>query len=198
MQVGHTPEPSDLILCLGSRNLSAASRAAELYLQKLAPKILFSGGFGRFTKAHFAKSEAEDFAEVAQSMGVPSANIIVEDASGNTGENIRFSYQLLRASGLAIRSIVLVHVPFMERRTLATFEAQWPKPQPTAYVTSPQVDFDDYFQGFPEQKVVDLMVDSLQRIRRYPKLGFQSEQPIPKEVLDACEQLTACNYTEHF
>ena len=46
----HTPAPSDCILVLGSLDLRVANRGAELYLQGLAPILIFSGGLGKVTK----------------------------------------------------------------------------------------------------------------------------------------------------
>jgi hypothetical protein len=42
-----------------------------------------------------------------------------------------------------------------------------------------------------------LQVGDLQRIKEYPKLGFQIEQNIPDEVWDAWERLVALGYSKH-
>jgi len=197
MRLGQRPKPSDLILCLGSHDLSVASRAVELYKQRLAPRILFSGGLGRLTKDTFSKSEAEHFADIALEAGVPVADIIIENKSSNTGENITFSYKLLQKRGVEARSIILVQKPYMERRTFATFEAQWPGNRlSNLSVTSPQITFDAYCRSIPEREVINIMVGDLQRIREYPKLGFQTEQHIPADVWAAYEQLVARGYTQ--
>ena len=47
--MGHRPEKSDSILVLGSHDLRVAERGAELYLQGLAPILIFSGGLGNLT-----------------------------------------------------------------------------------------------------------------------------------------------------
>lgn len=41
------------------------------------------------------------------------------------------------------------------------------------------------------------MVGDLQRIREYPKKGFQIEQTIPNTVWNAYEMLVAADYTKH-
>ena len=197
LHVGHTPEKSDIILCLGSHDRSVAVRAVELYAENLAPKILFSGGFGRLTKGSFKKSEAESFANAAVAAGVPKKAILLEDKSSNTGENILFSAQLLREKNLQPRSIILVQKPYAERRALATFEAQWPQPQPKFTVTSAQVSFEAYCRIHPERMVINIMVGDVQRIREYPKLGFTTKQYIPDGVWRAFEELVARGYTEH-
>ena len=45
-----TPQKADVIVGFGNFNTNIARRAAELYHQGLAPKILFTGGLGRNTE----------------------------------------------------------------------------------------------------------------------------------------------------
>ena len=70
-------------------------------------------------------------------MGVPRANILIENQSTNTGENVRLTRQLLAERGLDPESFILVQKPYMERRSFATFRKVWPEKRVT--VTSPQV-----------------------------------------------------------
>ena len=81
----------------------------------LAPRILFSGGQGNFTKA-WEETEAVIFARRAEELGMSREAILVETASSNTGENIKNSHRLLREKGLLPKRIILVQKPFMERR----------------------------------------------------------------------------------
>ena len=57
--LNHQLEKSDLILALGSNDLRVAERAADLYLQGWAPRLMFSGNVGALTRGKFAKPEAE-------------------------------------------------------------------------------------------------------------------------------------------
>jgi len=41
------------------------------------------------------------------------------------------------------------------------------------------------------------MAGDLQRIREYPKSGYQIEQEIPDEIWNAFEQLVAAGYNRH-
>jgi hypothetical protein len=83
----------------------------------------------------------------------------------------------------------------MERRAWATFKKQWPSPQPRVTVTSPQIDYDHYFAGaYPKPQEIRIMLGDMQRIREYPKLGYQVEQEIPPEVWSAYEQLVRLGY----
>lgn len=64
-QMHHTLEKADAIFVLGSHDIRVAEYAAQLFLEGVAPYIIFSGGFGRATLGTFVKPEAEIFADVA-------------------------------------------------------------------------------------------------------------------------------------
>ncbi|MFN7929568.1 MAG: YdcF family protein [Blastocatellia bacterium] len=192
----HTLAPSDLILALGSNDIRVAEYAADLYLQGFAPRLLFSGNVGALTKDQFTKPEAEVFADIARQKGVPDDVILIEPESTNTGENIAFSQRVLAAHRLAPNRIILVQKPYMERRAFATFRRRWPEQE--VLVTSPPIAFADYFNDLlPRDRVINIMVGDLQRIRVYPELGFQIAQEIPDEVWQAYETLVALGYDQH-
>ncbi|MBV9963716.1 MAG: YdcF family protein [Parafilimonas sp.] len=192
----HALEKADCILVLGSHDLRVANRAAELYLQQWAPIIIFSGGLGNFTKEMWTETEADLFAAIAIQMGVPANDILIENKSTNTGENILFTQQLLTQKNLDPQSFIVVQKPYMERRSYATFKKHWPDKK--LIVTSPQISFEDYpTEEIPLEKVINIMVGDLQRIKYYPEKGFQIYQPIPGDVWQAYEQLIASGFDKH-
>ncbi|OYV07208.1 MAG: hypothetical protein CFE26_02225 [Verrucomicrobiales bacterium VVV1] len=192
-QVHHKPVESELIFVLGSNDLRVADRAAELFHQDLAPRILFSGGTGRLTEV-WTETEAEQFAARARELGVPDEAILIENRSTNTGENIRFSRELLLEKGLSPKSILAIQKPYMERRVLAAMEVQWPGV--SLRVTSPQLSFTDYCtDGIPERLAIEAMVGDFQRILDYPALGFASVQAVPPTVMEAFENLRRQGFT---
>jgi uncharacterized SAM-binding protein YcdF (DUF218 family) len=146
----------------------------------------------------FQTSEAETFAEIAIKAGVNREKIIVEDKSTNTGENIRFTHELLEKSDISYDSMVLVQKPYMERRTLATFLKQWPGYEVSISITSPKLTYDDYMSGgITKEDVINVMVGDMQRIEEYPKLSFQVEQEIPDDVWKAFNELVSLGYDKH-
>jgi uncharacterized SAM-binding protein YcdF (DUF218 family) len=194
----HTLEKSDAIFVLGSYDTRVADRAAELYREGYGEYIIFSGGQHPLTMQLYGMPEAQMLAGIAREQGVPADKIITEDKSTNTGENIRFTYELLQKLGLHFDSFILVQKPFMERRTYATFKKQWPDVDTSIFVTSPQIAYEDYFSDErPKALVLNSMVGDMQRIREYPKLGYQIEQEIPDEVWEAWEELAAAGYDKH-
>ncbi|MDD4333051.1 MAG: YdcF family protein [Patescibacteria group bacterium] len=194
--VNQSLEKSDCILVLGSHDLRVAERGAELYLEKWAPLIIFSGGLGNLTKGIWGEAEADKFAAVAQKMGIPKKNILIENKSTNTGENILFTQRLLREKNLDFQSFIVVQKPYMERRSYATFKKHWPNKK--LIVTSPQIPFLEYYNDeIPLEKVINIMVGDLQRIKIYPDKGFQIFQEIPTDVWEAYEQLVELGYDKH-
>jgi hypothetical protein len=206
LQVGHTlPERASLIMALGSNDPRVADRAADLYLEGRAPLLLFSGGVGALTQGQYGGlSEAAYFAQLAMARGVPEHAILVEGASTNTGENIRFSRALLEQHGVALECLILVQKPFMERRTLATFLAQWgAPPMPAFSVTSPRITLQEYpLEGAHRlgmKDVVEVMCGDMQRIAVYPTRTppFQVWQSIPEAAWLALKHLVRQGFVAH-
>ena len=190
------PEKSDCILALGSHDLRVAERAAELYLDGLAPLLIMSGGLGNFTKDMWTEKEADKFATIAIQKGVPENAILIENKSTNTGENILYTQKLLEEKRLHPQSFIVVQKPYMERRSYATFKKHWPDKK--LLVTSPQISFEEYpTQEISMEKVINIMVGDLQRIKIYPDKGFQIYQEIPSEVWNAFEKLVAFGFDKH-
>jgi uncharacterized SAM-binding protein YcdF (DUF218 family) len=192
----HALEKADCILALGSHDLRVAERAAQLYLQGWAPILILSGGLGNFTKDMWTETEADQFAAIAISMGVPEASILAENKSTNTGENILFTQRLLAQKNLDPQSFIVVQKPYMERRSYATFKQHWPHKK--LVVTSPQISFEDYpTEDIPLESVINIMVGDLERIKIYPGKGFQVYQKIPADIWHAFEQLVASGFDKH-
>ena len=193
--VGHELEKADCIIALGSHDTRVAERAAEVFLEGWAPLLVCSGHLGSLTRTLWTRPEAEIFADVAVSRGVPRDRVLVESRSTNTGENVDFSRRLLAERGIVPRLAIAVQKPYMERRTLATFARRWPELE--VRVTSPQLDFDHYPAGdIRKDDVINVMVGDLQRLVVYGRKGWSEPQDVPPDVLEAYERLVAAGYTK--
>jgi uncharacterized SAM-binding protein YcdF (DUF218 family) len=194
-RLNHELKRSDCILVLGSHDTRVAERGAELYLQGWAPLLIFSGGLGRLTDGLWQETEADKFSKIAMQMGVPANAILVENKSTNTGENIHFTRHLLEQKNLYPETFIVVQKPYMERRSYATFKKVWPEKD--IIITSPQISFEEYPTGaLTMDRVIQIMVGDLQRIKLYAEKGFQIAQDIPQEVWNAYEQLVNVGYDE--
>ena len=196
----HQVATADAILVLCSHDERVAERAAQLFHEGRAPLVIFSGGQGAITRSLWNEPEAERFARLAVSLGVPRENILTETQSTNTGENVKFTKRLLGERGLDPQTFIVVQKPYMERRAYATFRQFWPEKD--LVVTSPQVSFREYLDHYTNRAlsvadVVGIMVGDLQRIRVYPERGWQIAQEIPDEVWGAYEELVRAGYDKY-
>jgi len=198
-QMNHQLRRADAILVLCSHDKKVAERGAQLFLEGWAPLLIFSGGLGAITRNLWHEPEADQFAEIAISMGVPQEKILLENQSTNTGENIRFTRELLAQRKIDPENFIVVQKPYMERRSFATFRQVWPEKE--VLITSPQVSFDEYLNGYVNSElttddVINIMVGDLQRIKVYAERGFQIHQEIPDEVWSAFAELVNAGYDQ--
>ena len=179
MLMHHALKKADAILVFGSHDTRVAERGAELFLAGWAPLLVFSGGSGEKTK-DWERSEAEVFADIAIQKGVPADKILKETASTNSQENVLFTKKLLEEKGLNLNRFIIVHKPYMERRTYATFKNFLPEPE--IILASLAASFEEYVVGsVSKEAIINNIVGDLQRIKEYPAKGFQIPQEIPDE-----------------
>lgn len=193
--VEHAIQAADCIVVMGSHDISAATRAAELFHQGMADLVLFSGGHGKLTQNIWQQSEAQIFADVAMQAGVPKSKILLEKKATNCGENIRFSMQMLAELSRNPQSVILVCKPYLERRALATFKQRYADIK--VRVTSQKLTLLEYIALVPDiEQFIQLMVGDLQRIIVYPALGYQIPQDVPVVVLHAFKKLVELGFTQ--
>lgn len=172
-----------------------AERGAELFLAGWAPVLVMSGRLGALTSGLWSRPEAEVFADVAVACGVPRERIRLEPHSTNTGENVVFTRALLEEEGIRPRTVMAVQKPYMERRTLATFQARWPEVD--VVVTSPEIPFESYATAdVTADDVIHIMVGDLQRLWLYAQKGWSAPQEVPPAVREAFDGLVAAGYTK--
>lgn len=193
------PEKADVIVGFGSFDDNVARRSAQLCLAGIAQKILFTGGLGRCTAGLYTQPEAERFRDVAVSLGVPEGDILVENKSTNTKENIVFTRQLLENTHTPHAQILGVHKPYMERRITAAMGVYWP--EQAFSVTSPPMTIPQYLQeakrqGMTEREAVSVIVGDFQRIDLYARKGYQLPQHIPSEAWEAYDKLIAMGFDD--
>ena len=112
------PRPWIEVLESGDRVLYSV----RLYQDGVAPLIIFSGGRISWKEGSVAGSEAKDMAEIAQLMGVPERNILLEDQSLNTYQNAIETAKILKQR--QIDTILLVTSAIHMPRSVAIFEKQ--------------------------------------------------------------------------
>ncbi len=192
-QVHHELRPCSAAIVLGCNDLSVATFAAELYRGGLFPIVVFSGATSRDTADRFPRGEAFHFRDHAVELGVHENATLVEPYATNTGENITLSRDVLREAHVNVDSVMLICMPYMERRAYATCRKQWPEVEPVC--ASASIEFDDYLKLMGDDPVViDMMLGDLQRVMEYPKYGFAIEQDVPDDVVAAFTRLRHAGY----
>lgn len=183
MSVETPLQPADAIIVGGCQIIGLAEYTAELYHSGLAPLVVFSG----YQTAKMDTTEADLLADAARKLGVPESAILREHLASNTGENVTFSARLLEKAGVAPKTVILIHKPFMSRRFLATAEAQWPSPQPRFIARHEAISMKDYESKYGRAGMIRGILGDFNRIEKYAKSGHQSPQFIPKKVRHAFE-----------
>jgi uncharacterized SAM-binding protein YcdF (DUF218 family) len=119
------PQQADLIFVFGSRQLTPAQLAIELYSQQIAPLIVLTGGANRSTGINEANTRLAILIEA----GIPEDEIIVENRSTNTYENVTFALPLIeqKVALSSIHSMLVVCKWMHSRRALMTLKRQLPR-----------------------------------------------------------------------
>lgn len=125
-----TGEIVDCIIVLGDLNSVQAlvSTAVKEYMNGRCSRLLLSSGCAHeFTEG--TMSEAEHMYNIALKLGITKDNIIIENDSLNTIENILFSLtKLQRTCGLNnIKKILLITTTYHMRRSLAIANYLFPE-----------------------------------------------------------------------
>ncbi|MFF1820564.1 YdcF family protein [Kribbella sp. NPDC058245] len=191
-QMKHVLRPSDIGIGLGSHDLGVATYAAHLFHQGLFPTLVFTGANSPSTTAYFPRGEAIHYRDHAIELGVPASSILIEPRATNTGQNIAFTRDLL--AGRAVKSVLLISKPYMERRAFATCQKQWP--EVLASCASDPIDLITYIDTIGDANLVlNMLVGDLQRIITYPARGFATEQNVSADVRHAYNRLIDAGYT---
>lgn len=192
-RLSHPLRPCSVAVALGCNDLGVAAYAAELYHRGLFPTIVFSGANSRETFTTFPRGEGVHYREHALRLGVPDDAILVEPNATNTGENITLSRELLRSRGNHVESLMLISMPYMERRAFATTRKIWPEVRPVC--ASVPMSLSEYRETRAHgTELIDMMIGDLQRIIEYPGQGFAIAQDVPPAVYAAYQRLVAAGY----
>lgn len=190
----HELRPCEAAIALGCNDLGVSTYAADLYRSGLFPTLVFTGGNSAATINVFPRGEAVHFHEHALALGVPARAMLLEPKAANTGQNIAFAREALTAAGVRPRSVLLICMPYMERRAFATCREQWPDIE--VVCASDPVPFDTYLKDMGnEESVISMIVGDLQRVIEYPKQGFAIAQEVPEDVHVAYKSLVRDGFT---
>jgi DUF218 domain len=195
LRLGIPVQSAECLLVFGGHDLGVAERAAELYLDGVAPLVIVSGGSRAVPDGSEFATEADAIADVLLRRKVPENVLVLERLATNTSENFWLSAELLRDLGLDPRTFLVVHKPYAERRTLATARRRWPSMPVT--VTSQQIGFDDYCAGeIPVSRILSMLAGEALRLDACAASGLiHLDEPVPADLLDAAHALQAAGFS---
>ena len=184
--------PCDAVVVCCSYDLRVCDFACDLINSGLSRRLVLSGKTGNWTRHLWRRSEAEVFKERALQNGVAEDAVLLEDRSTNFGENVSFTRALLPGS----RVITFVTKPAAVLRVKLTADMQWP--DIARFVTCPDLQFPrDVSPVIGLLGIINEMVGDIERIQRYPTLGYQVPHELPQDVLDAWGYLVRQGFTHH-
>jgi uncharacterized SAM-binding protein YcdF (DUF218 family) len=197
LRIGAPLDRREAIVVFGGHDLRVAECGAQLWLDGWAPKLVLSGGLGYYTGKIWAEPEALIFKRIAIERGVAEDAILVEDRSRNTGENAVFTRRFLSGEGIVLRRAICVQNPYMERRVLLTLRKQWPDCD--FVMASPPADYERYMSSdiIDFDKLIHVLVGQVDRVERYPRLGFTAPEEVPWHVLAAKAALIELGFGQH-
>lgn len=102
-----------------SKGADRVTHTIQLHKTGMIEKILISGGSGRLMGE--SEPEANKFKKVMMLMGIPEADIMIENETRNTGESALEVKKILATHGFEGRDCVLITSAFHMRRSLACY-----------------------------------------------------------------------------
>lgn len=192
-QMGHALRPCSAAIALGSLDLGVATTTAELHHSGMFPVVVFTGDTSPATRERFPRGEAHHYREHALSLGMPDEAILLEPKATNAGQNITYSREVLEDAGIAVTTVLLISMPYMQRRAYATCRKQWPEVTPVC--VSQPLTYDAYVSTHEDEKqLIDMLMGDMQRVMDHPKRGFAIDQSVPPATRAAFTRLRTRGY----
>lgn len=187
--------PLDAIVGFGVFDLRLPRFCAELLLRGVAPRLVFTGGIGAGT-GELGGPEADVWrTEVRRAYPqITDDQIVLENRSTNTAENIAFTAALLRARspalafGAGLRRVGIVASPSRLRRVRLTMAKLLPEVATVRLL--PTADFEVERALYTRNGVdyLDHLAGELDRIVEYPARGWIVAEPLPAGI-EACRAI---------
>jgi len=175
---------TDAIFVFGHIDKRVAKHASKLFLKNKSSKVIISGGIGTAKKDPSGfPSEADYFYSIITSLGISPNSIIKETEATNTLENVLFGMKKSFEYGIQPKSLTLVCMPFLLKRSKATFSKQFPK-------------IKLYGSSFKMEKInwnntnfVDRLLAEIDRLDNYAVKGDIKKVRIPLAVRKAYSEI---------
>ena len=172
---------TDAIFVFGHYEPQIARHAVQLWKKGRALHIIISGK-GRDAIPDGFATEADFYASLIEFDGVPREALILEKESTNSLENVLLGMTAAQNAGINPKSVILVAMPPLLRRSCATFRKQFP--EVTVYGSAFPIR-----QEWVTIRRINRLLGELQRLDEYAKKGDIVKVKIPDEVLSAAKKI---------
>lgn len=211
----------DLIILAGNSLPHLAQYCGELLDKKVAPRLLISGGNGHGTvklleniqrfsvlkEEEYTKSDSEAklLGKIVEKHHRTSfGEIFLEEESRNTGENARFSFEIVETMKHKPQKILLLQDPILLRRTKLTFQQAFPADEYEFFRFTPFIPYlekqnkfkDDQLDGlWEEEYFISLVIGEIKRLYDTEEgygpqgAGFLPHIDLPEEVINDYQHL---------
>lgn len=157
---------SDAIVCLEGDGLNRLEFSAKLFKEKLAKKVLITGGFNNLPFAIPAEKMAKELVK----MGVPAKNIIVENESQNTYQQGQETMKIVKKKKW--KKVILVASHFHQLRAFLTFLKAMQRAGLKIQIFNMPCRNASWFEKIYSGKSrFELLSGELKKIREYAKKG---------------------------
>jgi uncharacterized SAM-binding protein YcdF (DUF218 family) len=177
LAVKDKPQKADAIFLATSFSLDPPKKAAELCQKGYSNKIVMVGIEGTFSDLSWKEGQLETYKNELFKYGVPKSAVIAEPTAPNSLEEAQKSIPLMRKHGINPRKVIIVDRPEHQRREWATFAKAWPE---ITFINCPADEPLKY-----TQRILDLCVAELERLKIYEKKDDIVKQVFSKEVVKA-------------
>jgi len=188
--------PYDAVMGFGMFDLSLPRFCGELYSRGQVQRIIFTGGIGAGT-GDLGGREADVWQQtlVQAHPTIPAADLVLENQSTNTGENVSFTADLIArtrpdlAFGVGIHRVIIVASPTRLRRTWLTLRRQHPGLGVTRRLPSTTMARDAALYASQGLDYHRHLLGELDRLVAYPARGWIVDEPLPPALVAAREVL---------
>ena len=127
--------------------------------------------------------------------------MVFQNKSTNTGDNFRFTKELIEQERLNVKSCIVVCKPYVEKRVEATLKKIIPECK--GIVTSQNIEFEQYCNQYENEignrnEVIEDLVGSVERMKVFAERGWQIQMDIPNTVWQAYEDLVKMGYDKYY
>ena len=183
---------SDAVIGFGTFDLRLARFCGDLHASGRAKLILFTGGIGAGT-ADLGQPEADAWKQELRRVhpAIDERNLITENRSTNTAENIRFTAELLEkehpnfAFGKGIQEVIMVTSPSRLRRAWLTLRQIFPRLKIVRQL--PSTSFEREYELYESKRIpyLEHLAGEIERIAKYSELGWIVPTRLPADIQSA-------------